>query len=199
MRKLPILTLFVAAGLLAADKPLAPLVRKALTSAVYGEKAAAARYDAFAVKADQEGYPGAAALFRACAKAERIHLARFEAAMRSRGVEPSNDTATAPSVGSTRDNLRTAASAEQTERDFTYKEACDNCTTARDEGVATLFDTTRDVETEHANLCNSAMHNVDELKNAKTFYVCGHCGYTTDVRLPLCPLCRVAQAPDGVD
>jgi len=131
MRKLPILTLFFAAGLLAADKPLAPFVRKALTSAVYGEKAAATRYDAFAVKADQEGYPGAAALFRACAKAERIHLARFEAAMRSRGVEPSNETATAPSVGSTRDNLRAAASAEQTERDFTYKEACDTCTTAR--------------------------------------------------------------------
>ena len=56
MRKLSILTLFVAAGLLAADKPLAPFVRKALTSAVYGEKSAAARYDAFAAKAEQEGY-----------------------------------------------------------------------------------------------------------------------------------------------
>jgi hypothetical protein len=30
MRKLPILTLFFAAGLLSADKPLAPFVRKAL-------------------------------------------------------------------------------------------------------------------------------------------------------------------------
>ena len=65
--------------------------------------------------------------------------------------------------------------------------------------MATLFDTTRDVETEHANLCNGAMHNIDELKSPKTFYVCGHCGFTTDVRLPLCPLCRVAHAPDGVD
>ena len=199
MRKLPILTLFVAAGLLAADKPLAPFVRKALTSAVYGEKAAAARYDAFAAKADQEGYPGAAALFRACAKAERIHLARFEKALRSRGVEPSNETPTSPSVGSTRDNLRTAASLEQTERDNTYKEACDICTTAHDEEMNKLFDITRDVETEHANLCANAMHSMDELKSPKTFYVCGHCGYTTDVRLPLCPLCRVAEAPDGVD
>ena len=199
MRKLPILTLFVAAGLLAADKPLGPFVRKALTSAVYGEKSAAARYDAYANKADQEGYPGAAALFRACAKAERIHLARFEAALKGRGVEPSNDTPSTPSVGSTRDNLRNAATAEQTERDFTYKEACDTCTTARDEEMAKLFDTTRDVETEHANLCANAMTHMDDLKSPKTFYVCGHCGYTTDVRLPLCPLCRVAEAPDGVD
>ncbi|HEX7193061.1 MAG TPA: ferritin family protein [Thermoanaerobaculia bacterium] len=199
MRKLPILTLFVAAGLLAADKPLAPFVRKALTSAVYGEKAAAARYDAFAVKADQEGYPGAAALFRACAKAERIHLARFEAVLQSRGVQPSNETPTSPSVGSTRENLRTAAAAEQTERDGTYKDACDICTSARDEETAKLFDITRDVETEHANLCSNAMHNLDELKSPKSFYVCGHCGYTTDVRLPLCPLCRVAEAPEGVD
>ncbi len=199
MRKLPILTLFIAAGLLAADKPLAPFVRKALTGAVYGEKAAAARYDAFAAKADQEGYPGAAALFRACAKAERIHLARFEAAMRGRGVEPSNETATTPTVGSTRDNLRAAANAEQTERDNTYKDACDVCTTARDEEMEKLFDITRDVETEHANLCSGALHDIDELKSPKTFYVCGHCGYTTDVRLPLCPLCRVAEAPEGVD
>lgn len=199
MRKLPILTLFVAAGLLAADKPIAPFVRKALTSAVYGEKSAAARYDAFAIKADQEGYPGAAALFRACAKAERIHLSRFEAAMKTHGIEPSGETATPPSVGSTRDNLRAAATAEQTERDFTYKDACDVCTTARDEETAKLFDITRDVETEHANLCSTAMHDPDSLKSAKTFYVCGHCGYTTDVRLPLCPLCRYAEAPDGVD
>ena len=199
MRKLSILTLFVAAGLLAADKPLSPFVRKALTSAVYGEKSAAARYDAFAAKADQEGYPGAAALFRACAKAERIHLARFETALKGRGVEPSNESPTSPSVGSTRDNLRTAASLEQAERDNTYKEACDVCTTARDEEMNRLFDITRDVETEHANLCSSAMHKMDDLKTAKTFYVCGHCGYTTDVRLPLCPLCRVAEAPEGVD
>ena len=199
MRKLPILTLFVAAGLLAADKPLAPFVRKALTSAVYGEKAAAARYDAYAARADQDGYPGAAALFRACAKAERIHLARFESALRSRGIEPSNDTPTAPSVGSTRDNLRNAASAEQSERDGSYKEACDVCTSARDEEMNKLFDVTRDVETEHANLCSNAMHSMDDLKSPKTFYVCGHCGYTTDIRLPLCPLCRVAEAPEGVD
>lgn len=199
MRKLSILTLFVAAGLLAADKPIGPFVRKALTSAMYGEKSAAARYDAFAVKAQEEGYPGAAALFRACAKAERIHLARFAAALRSRGVEPPNDSVTAPSVGSTRDNLRAASAAESTERDSTYKEACEICTSARDEEMAKLFDVTRDVETEHANLCSTAMHQLDTLKEAKTFYVCGHCGYTTDVRLPLCPLCRVAEAPEGVD
>lgn len=199
MRKLSILTLFVAAGLLAADKPIGPFVRKALTSAIYGEKSAAARYDAFAIKAQEEGYPGAAALFRACAKAERIHLARFEAALRSRGVEPPNDSVTAPSVGTTRDNLRAAAAAETTERDSTYKEACETCTSARDEEMAKLFDVTRDVETEHANLCSTAMHQLDSLKDAKTFYVCGHCGYTTDVRLPLCPLCRVAEAPEGVD
>ena len=171
MRKLPILTLFVAAGLLAADKPLGPFVRKALTSAVWGEKTAAARYDAYANKADQEGYPGAAALFRACAKAERIHLARFEAALKGRGVEPSNDTPSTPSVGSTRDNLRNAATAEQTERDFTYKEACDVCTSARDEEMQKLFDITRDVETEHANLCSTAAHDLDSLKSPKTFYV----------------------------
>ena len=34
------------------------------------------------------------------------------------------------------------------------------------------------------------MRHLDALKDAKTFFVCNVCGYTTEVKLPLCPSCR---------
>ena len=44
-----------------------------LEQAFAGESQASMRYLAFAEKADQEGYPGVAKLFRAAAKAELYH------------------------------------------------------------------------------------------------------------------------------
>ena len=44
-----------------------------LLAAYQGESNAHAKYTAFAVKADTDGWHGAASLFRACARAEQIH------------------------------------------------------------------------------------------------------------------------------
>ena len=74
--------LAVTATLFATPFP----VQKVLTNAVNNERAAVARYEAFAAKADEEGYLGVASLFRACAKAERIHLQRFLGLMTARDV-----------------------------------------------------------------------------------------------------------------
>jgi rubrerythrin len=51
---------------------------------------------------------------------------------------------------------------------------------------------------EHANLCSAASRDLDSMKEAKTFYVCGKCGYTTDVKLPFCPACQHKVAPAAV-
>ena len=59
-----------------------------------------------------------------------------------------------------------------------------------DAGAAKVFETTRDSEVEHLNLFADAMRHLDALKDAKTFFVCNVCGYTTEVKLPLCPSCR---------
>jgi hypothetical protein len=33
----------------------------------------------------------------------------------------------------------------------------------------------------------------------RAFYVCGNCGYTTDVKLPFWPACQHKIAPQGVE
>jgi rubrerythrin len=37
------------------------------------------------------------------------------------------------------------------------------------------------------------------MKEAKTFYVCDKCGYTTDVKLPFCPACQHKKALAAVE
>lgn len=183
--------MFAALPLLAAaDQPLARDVQVTLEKAIANEREAIDRYKAFAAKADDEGYPGAAALFRAMAQSEQIHAGRFEAILREHGVTvPPAGEPRKPLVSSTATNLRTAATNETAERDGMYRDAMVTCEKNGDSETAKVFDQTRDVEVEHANLCSAAARNLDGMKQAKTYYICDHCGYTTDVRLPLCPDC----------
>lgn len=173
-------------------------VRIVLQNAVTNEREAVARYELFTQKAEEEGYLGAAALFRAQAQAERTHAERFAALLRaSDSPLPAEQTFT-PKVGTTAENLRTAAAAEREERDGIYREAIETCNVRGAAEIAKVFDQTRDTEVEHANLCNTAARDLESMKDAKTFYVCGECGYTTDVKLPFCPACQRRHPPDAV-
>jgi rubrerythrin len=174
-------------------------VRFVLQSALTNEREAAARYDAFARKAEEEGYRGAAALFRAQAQAERTHGRRFAALLQENDIPLPPEQTFTPAVGTTGDNLRAAASAERTERDGSYREAIETCNLNRATDIAKVFEQTRDSEVEHANLCTAAAGDLDSMKNAKTFYVCGRCGYTTDVKLRFCPACRHTKGPEAVE
>lgn len=186
-----ILALLIALPVLAADKPIAPDVQVALEKALASEREAVARYTAFAKKAGEEGYPGAASLFRAMAVAEGIHAKRFAGALKEHGiVVPPAPESYNPQVGSTSSNIRFAAANEVAERDGMYRDAIDTCRRNGDSGMAKMFDETRDVEVEHGNLCTAASRDLDSLKQPKTYYVCDRCGYTTDIDLSLCPDCR---------
>ncbi|HEX2835324.1 MAG TPA: ferritin family protein [Thermoanaerobaculia bacterium] len=163
------------------------------------EREAVARYELFARKADEEGFRGVAALFRAQAQAERTHAARFTALLREHDVVIPGEETPLPEPGSTRENLATAAAAERAERDGDYREAVETCNLHGQTDLAKVFDQTRDSEVEHANLCTAAARDLDSMREPKTFYVCGKCGYTTDVRLPFCPACQHKSAPAAVE
>lgn len=185
-----IILLLLALPVAAAGKPIAPDVRAVMERALANERDAVVRYTAFAARAAEEGYLGAAALFTAQAKAENIHATRFAAALRERGVSIPPDGGTyKPSVGSTAANLRDAAVAENGERDGIYRDAIETARRNNDPEIAKIFDQTRDAEVEHANLCAAAARNVDSMKQPRTYYVCERCGYTTDINLGRCPDC----------
>lgn len=168
-------------------------VRNLLDRAVNNEREASARYTAYAAKATEEGYPGAANLFTAAARAEAVHADRFADALKQRGLPVPEALPYTPNVGTTAENLRTAALSETSERDGFYAAAVEEAHAAGDDGLAKIFDQTRDVEIEHMNLIVDASRHLDQMKTPKTYYVCSKCGYTTDVKLGFCALCREGE------
>ena len=197
-RALFILTALSIALAAIAATALPPEVRGVLQKALTNEQEAVARYELLARKADEEGYRGAAALFRAQAQAERTHAERFAALLRAHDIPLPPEQTFTLNAGTTGENLRSAAAAERAERDGIYSEAIEACTLHGATDIAKVFDQTRDSEVEHSNLCSAAARDLDSMKNAKTFYVCGKCGYTTDVKLSFCPACQHKKAPEAV-
>jgi len=189
-RKLLFTLALLSITFIGATRRTSSPVQRALNNAAGNERAAIARYDAFAIKADEEGYQGAADLFRAASRAEKVHLARFTAVMNERGLTiPPQDVKT-PVVGTTSANLQASIRAELAERDNIYLDAYKTASSDNDTDVAAVFDQTRDAEVEHANLCQAAARDLDAMKAPHEYRVCTICGYTTDVKFPLCPSCR---------
>ena len=86
-----------------------------LQVAYQGESKAKARYEAFAAKADAEGYKSVAVLFRATAKSEAVHAAKHAAMLKKMGVK-AVAAVDKPDVKSTKENLETSQKDESLEK-----------------------------------------------------------------------------------
>ena len=116
-----------------------------LKEAFAGESQANRRYLYFAQKADVEGYPDVAALFRSVAEGETGHaFGHFDF------LSEIGDPATGEPVGSTADNLKSAIAGETYEYTEMYPGFA---RTARDEGfdeIAEWLETLARAEKSHA-------------------------------------------------
>jgi rubrerythrin len=116
-----------------------------LKEAFAGESQANRRYLWFAQKADVEGYPDAAALFRSVAEGETGH-----ATVTSTYLAEVGDPATGEPIGDTEDNLKASIAGETYEYTQMYPGFAK---TARDEGfdeIAEWFETLARAEKSHA-------------------------------------------------
>jgi rubrerythrin len=146
-----------------------------LKEAFAGESQANRKYLAFAKKADAEGYPQAARLFRAAAEAETIHAHAHLAAMKG--------------IGSTKENLQAAVDGETFEFKNMYPAMITQARAEGSEEAATSFDNANRVEAIHADLYKKVLQSMS--KEAKTVYhVCQVCGNTVEDSAPdICPIC----------
>jgi len=166
-----------------------------LQNAYNGEANAKARYEAFAVRADEEGYKAVAALFRATAKSEGIHADKHAAALTKIGGEPKLTRLT-PEVKSTKENLEAALKGETEEKDTMYPAFIGQAQATDLPGVVRSFKGAMASEESHAKLYKQALDNLESWKAGKEFVVCTVCGYTAaqDPALRKCPVC---DAPRG--
>ena len=91
-----------------------------LNAAYEGESNAAHRYEAFARKAEAEGYAYVGRLFRAAARAESIHRESHKEAILALGGKVKDFKLDEVKVGTTAENLRAAIKGESYERDTMY-------------------------------------------------------------------------------
>ncbi|HPO11799.1 MAG TPA: rubrerythrin family protein [Candidatus Hydrogenedentes bacterium] len=161
-----------------------------LQAAFNGESNAKAKYEAFAIKADEEGYKQVASLFRAAAHAEGIHAASHGKVITDMGATPKADVGK-PEVKSTKENLEAALKGESYERDTMYPAFIKQAEADKNQKASRTFNWAISAETEHAKLYQEALGNLDAWKaGPKEFIVCQKCGYTTaKTDIKQCPVC----------
>ncbi|MCK5187429.1 MAG: rubrerythrin family protein [Deltaproteobacteria bacterium] len=150
-----------------------------LKEAFAGESQANRTYLAFAKKADEEGYPQAARLFRAAADAETVHA--------------HNHLNVLGGVKSTLENLQAAYEGEHEEFTVMYPGFIEQAKKEGNNDAIQTFYWANEVEKVHGNLYKQATDNLKSLK-ATDYYVCQRCGYTAEGNAPeKCPVCGASQ------
>ncbi len=150
-----------------------------LQEAFAGESQANRRYLAFAKKADEDGYPQVAKLFRAAAAAETIHALNHLKAL--------------DGIASTAENLQAAINGENFEVVKMYPPYIQDAEADEDKKAYTSFKWAWEVEKVHEALYRAALESLNS-ESAKAegpdYYVCPFCGYTHAGSSPdKCPVC----------
>jgi rubrerythrin len=147
-----------------------------LMDAFAGESQANRKYLAFAEKADAEGYPQAARLFRAAAAAETVHA--------------HSHLKVAGGINDTAENLKAAVSGETFEFTDMYPDMITAAEAEGNKAAVRSFTYANEVEKVHASLYQKALDNLDQQTDV-TYYVCSVCGYTCENDVPdICPVCN---------
>ena len=152
-----------------------------LSEAFAGESQANRKYRSFAEKAEQEGYPNVALLFRTTAEAERIHAAGHLRALEG--------------VGSTADNLQAAIDGETFEFTEMYPPMLEQAQ-ADDHRAKIMFGFAVKAEAVHAQRYTAALEAVKQGNDlgASEIYLCPVCGHIEFGAAPEnCPVCNAKK------
>jgi rubrerythrin len=148
-----------------------------LEAAFAGESQAFQKYTNYADKAENDGFPNVARLFRTAAQAERIHAGGHLAAL--------------DGIGSTAENLKAAIGGETYEYTEMYPPMLDQAQTDGHQ-AARMFAMALKAEEVHAQLYKKALEAVEQGNDLTDteFYLCPVCGHIEFGSPPdICPIC----------
>ena len=149
---------------------------QSLKEAFAGESQANRKYLAFAGKADQEGYPQVARLFRAAAEAETVHAHNHLRALSG--------------IKSTKENLQEAIAGETHEFKTMYPQMLETAKAEGQKAAERSFNFANQVEKVHAKLYEGLLNNLGKSQENYPYYVCPVCGFTAEKEPPgTCPVC----------
>ena len=147
-------------------------------AAFAGESQAHMKYLAFADKADKDGFPNVARLFRATAYAEQVHAI--------------NHLKVFKGIGKTSDNLEAAIGGENYEVEEMYPAFVAVAEMQKEKGAVRYNNWAMEAEKVHAGLYGKAKTSVEAGQDIGEghVHVCSLCGWTGEGEAPdECPLC----------
>ena len=153
-----------------------------LQSAFAGESQANRRYLFFAEKAEKEGYPQVARLFRAAAEAETVHARNHFIAM--------------DGIGSTEDNLNAGVIGEHWEFTRMYPGFIADARAEQYRRAQISFEWADKVERVHYDHFQAALKAFKKKQEIKDepYFVCQVCGNTVAGEAPeKCPICNTPR------
>ncbi|MFX1389340.1 MAG: rubrerythrin family protein [Promethearchaeota archaeon] len=153
-----------------------------LKTAFAGESQANRKYLAFAEKAEKEGFPQVAKVFRAAAAAETVHA--------------HNHLRVLGGIKSTLDNIKEAIEGEHYEFTNMYPEFLEAAKNEGNTDAERTFNYANEVEKVHHKLYEAALKAVESGKDLEKndLYICPVCGYTHEGEPPEnCPVCKASK------
>jgi rubrerythrin len=163
-------------------KKMGQMTEKSLQEAFAGESQAHMKYLIFSEKAEKEGYPNIARLFKAIAYAEQVHATNH-----ARQLGMIKDTA---------ENLDTYVAAETYEVEEMYPAFMAIAKLQGEKGAELSMHYAIEAEKIHAELYGKAKQEVSKGKDLEIseVYICPVCGYTHEGKPPeKCPVCGVSS------
>lgn len=152
---------------------------QSLKEAFAGESQANRKYLAYAQKADEEGHPQVARMFRAAAEAETIHAHNHLRALNG--------------IGTTEENLKDAIAGETHEFKTMYPEMIEHAKAESNAEALRSFTLANMVERTHAELYEGLLASLGGEQEEYAYYVCPVCGHTVGREAPdVCPVCGTA-------
>ena len=154
-------------------------MNKNLSKAFSAESKASIRTVAFALKAEHEGYPDMARLFRAVADAQSVHARRFLYLMRGK-------------IGGTEENLEAALQDEAEVTKELYPDMVQAAKSAS-KAVKKAFSQSLHTDAEHAKLYENKRTDLSSPSESE-YYVCQICGHIHMGFVPEnCPVCHAVS------
>lgn len=149
-----------------------------IKEAFAGESQASQKYQAFAKKAERDGFPNVAKLFLTASAAEKIHAEGHLRAM--------------DGIGSTADNLQTAIDGETYEFTNMYPPMIEQAE-ADGHKAQRMFKYASSAEAVHAKIYKMALEAIQNGEDfSAEFYLCPVCGHIELGAPPEnCPICGV--------
>ena len=153
-----------------------------LKAAFAGESQANRKYLAFSDKAEKEGFPQIAKIFRAAAAAETVHA--------------HNHLRVLDGIKSTKENIKAAVEGEHYEFTKMYPEFLEDAKNEGNKDAERSFHLANEVEKVHHKLYEAALEVVENGKDLEKndVYICPVCGYIHEGEPPeVCPVCGAAK------